>query len=445
MRAIMVGAYGQGIQIGLQLLGVPIMVAQWGLANYGVWLALYSLPAYLAMADFGLTTAAANDMAMSMTKGDKDSAHHVFQALRLLVALVVGALFCIAAAVIFWPSSTMLDFAQQATDGHARAVTLILVVYGLVGLSNGTVNAGFRAVDRFAYGGTLYQTVFLIETSLLLGSIVLGATLFQAATVMIVIRVGGSAFANWTLRRQFPEFARRQGTIRMGVLRQLMRPALGSMILPFANATAMQGPVLLITSMLGAAAVPMYTTARTLTRFPLQLVMILSVATVTRFTVAHAADSAQNKARLVLLNLLVTAALLVPATLGVILLGQWVILHWTRGAIHTDGVLLALLAGTMLANGCWTVLSNFLIALNLQERFAYYYAASAVLALGLGRWLIPMLGIRGIGTAVLVADLLMLTLLISLVLRLGILNRAAIGAEAQALWRRIRPAAQPVS
>jgi len=432
MRAILVGAYGQGIQIGLQLLGVPVMIAMWGTASYGVWLALYLVPSYLVMADFGLTTAAANDMAMKMTRGEVNDTRRVFQALRVLVGVVTGSLLLIFVGCIYGPGAHWLDFAQKATQGHAQITTLLLMVYGLTALSNGTVNAGYRAVDRFALGGTIFQTVFLFESAMLLAAVAMGASMMEAAAVIMAIRIIGSLITTVWLRTHFGWLFARKEPVSLAQLKRLLRPAMGSMALPFANVTALQGPILLITSVVGSVWVPMFTTARTLTRFPLQLTLVMSSATVTRFSVAHAAHHQAQKARLLLVNLAVAAGLLIPAAAGVMVLGQWLIRHWTRGAIEVDMRLLGLLTAAMLANGTWTMLSNFLIAINKQDLFAYTYAALAAGMFFLGKMLAPAMGVVGIGVSVLMADLAMLGWLIVLVARLRIVDPVEFRAQMQA-------------
>ena len=424
LRALMVGAYGQGIQLGLQLLGVPIMIAAWGLGKYGVWLALYSVPSYLIIADFGLTTAAANDMAINMARGDREAARRVFHALRLLVWTVTGVLFLITALAIYGFGASWLSFAEAATHNHARATLMMLVTYGLIGLSNGTVNAGFRAVDRYALGSALYQSIFLLECFLLLLVVRFGAGLYEAAIVIISIRIAGSVLANAALSYHSSWLKAGRQSVHLGELRRLLRPAMGSMVLPFANATAMQGPVALLTSALGAATVPIYTTVRTLTRFPLQIAMVASVATVPRITVADASGDKTHKARLILINFVMTILILVPASLGLVLLGRWLIHAWTRGAVVMPLPLLWLMTAAMVANGIWTMLSNFLVALNKQEKFAYVYGLGAIAALAVGRLLIPELGVTGMAAGMLLLDIAMLVWLSILVLRLQILEVA---------------------
>src|SRR5690606_27902853 len=68
--------------------------------------------------------------------------------------------------------------------------------------------------------------------------------------------------------------------MRLAELRRLIKPAVGNMAIPLAQALNVQGMVLVVGAMLGPLAVVVFSTLRTLTRLALQLVL----------TVAHAAE-----------------------------------------------------------------------------------------------------------------------------------------------------------
>jgi hypothetical protein len=52
--ALAAGAFGQFVTIGSQVLLTPLYFLYWGAAKYGEWLLISTIPAYLAMADFGI-------------------------------------------------------------------------------------------------------------------------------------------------------------------------------------------------------------------------------------------------------------------------------------------------------------------------------------------------------------------------------------------------------
>ena len=64
------GTYGQLVQLVVQLLSLPVFTAHWGLAGYGSWLILFTLPSTLAIADLGLTSAGGNSMTAAAARGE---------------------------------------------------------------------------------------------------------------------------------------------------------------------------------------------------------------------------------------------------------------------------------------------------------------------------------------------------------------------------------------
>src|SRR5271170_2561156 len=86
IRGISANVYSQLVQTLLQLLSVPILATHWGLETYGAWLVIFTVPAYLAFADFGFAAAAGNDMTHSIARGDRAAAIETFQAVRTAVA-----------------------------------------------------------------------------------------------------------------------------------------------------------------------------------------------------------------------------------------------------------------------------------------------------------------------------------------------------------------------
>ena len=65
--------FGQGVNVLIQLAGVPLFLHFWGVERYGEWLILSTIPAYLWMSDFGFASVAANDMTMSVARERRDA------------------------------------------------------------------------------------------------------------------------------------------------------------------------------------------------------------------------------------------------------------------------------------------------------------------------------------------------------------------------------------
>src|ERR1700712_3056048 len=146
----LVGYYGQFIQLGVQLVSLPVFAAHWGLAGYGTWLILFTIPSSLSLADLGLSSAGGNTMTAAATRGEFARARAIYGSLRLITP-VTGALIAGAVALVLLVLRPhMLDFAQAATGGHAMATAWLLLGYGFLSLINGSPIAASLAADAYA-------------------------------------------------------------------------------------------------------------------------------------------------------------------------------------------------------------------------------------------------------------------------------------------------------
>ena len=80
--ALAANGFGQLVTMGTQLLLTPLFFRQWGAALYGEWLILSAIPAYLALADLGVSSAAGNEMAMRAGAGNHAGAQQTFRGAR---------------------------------------------------------------------------------------------------------------------------------------------------------------------------------------------------------------------------------------------------------------------------------------------------------------------------------------------------------------------------
>jgi len=104
---------------------VPILATHWGLQTYGAWLIIFTFQTNLAFADFGFAAAAANDMTVSVARGDRAAAIETFHAVRAAMAASVCVLIICAAAVYCIPAGS-LAFVSGISHEQARQAILML-------------------------------------------------------------------------------------------------------------------------------------------------------------------------------------------------------------------------------------------------------------------------------------------------------------------------------
>lgn len=432
-RGTLAGFYAQFVQLGIQLISVPVLTSQWGLAGYGVWVLLFTVPQMLAMADLGLSAAGANAMTAAAARDDRPAVSRIYASLRwtsLGMALTIGALVCLY--VFVWQPHT-LDFAQAYTHERAWLTLLAVMAYTVLAMQNAVTAAGFRAADAFATWQTAYDTCQLIETLAALAAAIAGMGMEAVALTYLGCRILFSALLAGWLMRLAPWMSAQGWAIDLTEIRKLLSPAFAAFMLPAAQAITLQGSVMAIGAVAGPAAVPAFSTLRTLSRTALQFTYRFNFATMPRYTVLHATGDDIGKAKLVLANLLVTACLLLPAAPILYVLGQPIIALWTSGVVHPSAPLLALMLAIMVLNGAWVPLSNLLCSINEHARFTYVYLFASAASITIGTVMARSAGAEGMAMALMALELVMLAWVWRQALRLGMLQTDLLGAAWHAI------------
>jgi O-antigen/teichoic acid export membrane protein len=224
----------------------------------------------------------------------------------------------------------------------------------------------------------------------------------------------------------------------IAAVRPLLRPALALVAGLGAQMVAIQGPLLAIGFVLGSAAVPVFTTLRTLSRVVVQAVMIVTHSVMPSFTAAMAVADAPKVARLAGISVGTALALAVPGALILLFAGQQLVGIWTGGALRPDFALVAIMAATVVLTALWLAVSNLILAINRHEGYAWWHLAAAITALLLSLPLLRWLGVEGAAWALLMLELAMLWRVASLARRLDLLDMSAAAKDIRRAMGRLR-------
>jgi O-antigen/teichoic acid export membrane protein len=436
VRGISANMYAQLVQTVLQLLSVPILATHWGLETYGAWLLIFTVPAYLAFADFGLAAAAGNDMTRSIARGDRAGAIQTFQAVRVAVAGVCLVALGICAAILYSLPDARFAFVSGLSTTHARHAILLLVAYGLLAIQNSVSMAAFRSIGLYASGTYLQNTINLAENLAAFAVVIRGGNIEAAAQTYVLCSLIGVTVRILVLRTRAPWLTHFSWRAPLAQIRRLTSPALAVLALPMAQALSLQGTVVVVGMAAGPAAVPAFTAVRTLSRLGVQLTMIVNNAVLPEFTMAVASVNHSRRARLAFLTLAASAAIVTPMFFVVAGAGPLILKLWTHATIHAPYPLIVIMAATMVVNGTWYPISNLIFALNRHAQYSYYYLAAAAAVVLLCYPLVGFFGSPGAAISLLLLDCLMFNRVWVSAIRLGVFDPkevygAAVGEAAR--------------
>ena len=158
---------------------------------------------------------------------------------------------------------------------------------------------------------------------------------------------------------------------------------------------------------LGAGAVVVFSTTRTVTRLVIQAIASINNAIWPELS-RSVGSGHLEEARAILLRavqLALAGSLLV--SLGLAFFGVAIVRWWSRGLVDPPVPLLLMLLLVVVANSTWYTLSSVLVATNRHMRFAVVYLLATTAALLSAVPLSEAFGLEGAGLALLAIDVTM--------------------------------------
>lgn len=437
------------VAAAIQILLVPVLASHWGLARYGGWAMLTTVPGILALSDLGFANAATVRMTMQVARGELAAARITIRSATQVVGLACALIVTVVSAfALLAPAGIILD-APETTDAEMRQAFICLAVYSALIMGCGLLQGIFRSNGRFATGTALSTLTALMENGLLVSVVLLGEGLAAGAAALMLGRLTGflTMFGVAASMRTglLPAFSGGSPAVR----RELLGPALAAMAIPLASALLLQGTVAALGFVAGTLVVPAFVAARTLSRIGLQGSQMLTTALMPEFGAATAKGDHRSVMRMFVLVLGSATAIAVPFALLLAFAGPWIVLQWSNQHIHASEGLMLAVAVSALCGGIWNPLSNLMLAINRQSEFAIAYAVLAALAVALTLSLSRTLGSTAPGIAMAMVDIAMLVVVARFALRhwisQGSLKQTAaeLSQEARADLQRITGRSKP--
>jgi O-antigen/teichoic acid export membrane protein len=413
-------AYGQIVTTLIQLVSVPLYLKYWGVHIYGEWLILSSIPAYLALSDIGFASVAANDMTMKMAAKDLKGALCSYQSVWVLITLI-SFVFCVVCLITIELYSTVdLLNIKYINEEDVKIVLSFLVVYTLLGLQVNIVSSVFRAVGQYAVGAFAGNTARLAEWLVALLMLINGGGIVSVVITMFVIK-SVSCFAMFLYARKIEK------NLNIGIkyaslkeIGRLWKSAVAFMSFPLGLALGLQGTVLVIGATIGATAVVVYSTYRTLTRLLVQCVTLINQSVWPELSRAYG----QKNIKLVIQifrkvsSVCISVGLVAVGVLSVI--GGGIIQIWTNHHFESNQTLLAVMLLGAFINICWQPSWVVLMAINRHSVISIYFVVETLVGLILSYFIASYFGIIGIATVLTLLEVPMAYLAIDKVL--GVLN-----------------------
>lgn len=365
----------------VQLVLVPVFAIHWGVALYGLWIMLATIPGVLGLSDLGFSSAASARINMLAAKGEHDKAEGVLHS-AWKVVLQMSALLAIlgGGAVLLVPNSLLPKAPGFGTD-EVRLTAALLLAYTLVMLQGTALQAIFRSTQRFAHGTFAFTLTVLLENVLAVSAVLLGYGPVEAAAALLVGRSLSVAIQALYLHRS-------TAWLRLGIAkasrderRILQGPAIAAIAIVVGFAFVLQGSVVALGAVAGAAAIPAFTATRTLSRIGIQLAQMPTTPLMPEFAGVVARNERPLIAAMLLVVLTTSIAIALVFGLALATFGTWLVAVWTRGQIVASPALTLAMGGSAFFGILWNPMANMIMALNRHAAISYSYLALGAITL----------------------------------------------------------------
>lgn len=418
LKGLGANAFGQVVTIAVQVISVPIFIHFWGVEQYGEWLILSSVVMYFTMSDIGFSSAAASEMTIQVSQGDRQAAVSIFQSVWVLIDIIILGIFLLLLSTIwFIPFTDWLHFTHIGRL-EAIGVILLLAMEALFGQHIGIALAGFQCDGHYDIGILFFNVVRLIAFCAISVAVCLGASPLIAAFTLFCIFGMGTVGMLLDLQRRSPWLIFGFQHAQFSSLKRLAFPAIASMGFPVGQAIIHQGMTVVIGVTLGSASVSLFSVLRTLSRIAWQMLNIVTNSIRPELSVAFGTDNLHLARILHRRSCQIAFWLSLSMVTVLLFMGKWIFTTWTNNRIPFDSSLFQLMLLVIVANSLWNTSQAVPLSINQHQPVAIRYLGSTVGALILAMLLIPLWGLKGAAISQILIDMIMSIYVLRVSLRL---------------------------
>ena len=401
-------AYALGIVSNLLLL--PLYLHHWSVALYGEWMALYSVVLYLGNLDFGVTAAAITAARMAYASNDWKAFKRV-QGTAWAAALAIagfGGVIVLCLSLFYFHVDGWLHLRVM---GHrdARLIFCGLAFSLLASIPGRQLIAVYTATGSFVRYQWLYNAFTAFSTILTAVALILGASPVALAVLIAAASLATILFSLWLLSRGDKRLYPHLRDADWHTARSLASPTGQFGLWMLAYMLTLQGPVIILSRMLGGPAVALFTTTRTVANVVRGTLMLLRAPLGPEFSAAAVQPGKDALRRLFRFTVGIDVTVAIGLTAILWSSGNWLIRFWSHGRIHPDPTLLHLLLLASVFEGFLQIIAIAGFATNRIKAMSVGQLVSAAIALLLAVALLPRFGPAAIPLGFLLPLLIIMT------------------------------------
>jgi len=407
-KNLLAGGWGKISTVFLRLIQVPILLSFLGIEDYGRWLVLYTLPSWLALANLGFGSVAANDISIAIGKGDVDKARMIFSSTLQVIfyVLAAGLILILPVAVLFhWER-----FLKLTAERHDEIMWVLIwfTFSTLLSFFGEIFQARFRAARKNHTYIWLYSFRPWLELLAMIIILQFTTRLDYLALAVLFSTILFVATTQWMSYKAMPALSYSFSHIQKDQLRTLFRKGLAFQAFPLGNALINQGSIVVVQLVLGPVAVAIFGSVRTLVRSINQMLELINQVMWPELSILFGTGDMQKAARLHRMGVVLSIGIALFFVMILGIFGEKLFSIWTGGAFVLSKPLLLLFLLPIPFNSLWFTSSVIHMASNKHEGLALRYLIAMSLSVVGCVILSHLFGMEGAAVSTVIADIILI-------------------------------------
>lgn len=397
---------GQVLRSLEHLILVPLFLLSWGDRVYGEWVTLFSIITYLSLSDLGMSQYVKNEMTKEFARGNLEKYTKIFKSALGIYLLVTGALFTVFLLLVFNVPFVKWFNLEESSGTSVKTSFLVLGLYVLLGSVGGLINGLYSSTGDYVREKTIGNIRQALLITLIAVSLWFGGGFISVSFWYLFLLLGSIVFVWHDFKKRHPEIDFHKGKVEWVLSKEFLLSGGFYLLIPFSQAIRIQGSAILISSVLGSAAVAVFSVHRTIANL---INRVISIVKQPLFPEVAMDEGRGNYAKLQTMHsmfLKICLTLSLPAVIFLYFTGRGILNIWVGEKISFDPTLWSVLLVGIVLYTVWQISSLFQIAVNKYKKYSVVVAACSLIGLGLSYILAKKLGIVGVVVGFMIPEIL---------------------------------------
>ncbi|ETK24469.1 flippase [Pseudomonas sp. FH1] len=269
-------SFGQVVNLLIQLVSVPVLIASWGFGAYSEWVVLSAIPTYLALSDLGVTTAASSKVVIWHERGRLRGARAVYStSFAFLLLAGLSVLLLAVGSLAFFDLFSLLNL-KSIRSGDGVLILSALTGYSLLCLLTNMISIRYRAFKVLPLSSFIMNVIRMLEWSAALLCAYLTQSLVATSLMLLAVRLVGLVSKNLIANRLGITLRFNPSMIGKRAFVTLIKPSIASLAFPIGLALNVQGLIILLSVLLSPAHAAIFGLYRTISRVLVQFSTVVN-------------------------------------------------------------------------------------------------------------------------------------------------------------------------